>query len=108
MKEIKAIIKPHKVEEVLHALHAIPNLPGCIVSQVKGYGRSPQSPNEDLLESDNWTKMELVVPDLLVKTVLKTIQTHAHTGQKGDGKVFVVKVADVLAIRTGKRGNEAI
>ena len=108
MKEIKALIKPHKTEEVLHALHAMPNLPGCIVSQVKGYGRSPKSPNGDVLESDDWTKLELVVPDRMVETVLKTIQSRAHTGQKGDGKVFVIEAVDALAIRTGKRGNEAI
>ena len=108
MKEIKAVIKPHKVEEVLRALHAIANLPGCIVSQVKGYGRSPKSPNGDVLESDEWTKLELVVSDRMVEAVLKTIQSRAHTGNKGDGKIFVIEAVDALAIRTGKRGDEAI
>jgi len=108
MKEIKAVIKPHKTEEVLRALHAMPNLPGCIVSQVRGYGRSPKGSDGSLLESDDWIKLEIVVPDHLVEPVLKAIQTHAHTGQKGDGKVFVIEAVDALAIRTGKRGNEAI
>lgn len=108
MKEIKAVIKPHKVEEVLRALHTIPDLPGCIVSQVKGFGRSPKNNGGDLLESDSWTKLEIVVPDRFVKIILNTIQTHAHTGQKGDGKIFVIEAVDALAIRTGKRGEEAI
>ncbi len=109
MKEIKAIIKPHMTERVLHALHEMAGLPGCIVSQVRGYGRSSaERADGDGLESDEWTKLEIVVPDKLVDPVLKVIQSHAHTGQKGDGKVFVIETVEVLAIRTGKRGEAAI
>ncbi|MBL0250261.1 MAG: efflux RND transporter permease subunit [Elusimicrobia bacterium] len=108
MKEIKAVIKPHKAEECSELFTPSPTSPGCIVSPSQGYGRSPKSPNGDVLESDEWTKLELVVSDRMVETVLKTIQSRAHTGNKGDGKIFVIEAVDTLAIRTGKRGNEAI
>ncbi len=109
MKEIKAIIQPSTLNQVLIALHEIKELPGCTVSTVLGYGRVRQKEGSDsLLESAERTKLEVVVPDQLVKKVLDAIYKHAHTGNKGDGKVFVIETVDALSLRTGERGEKAI
>lgn len=111
MKEIKAFIQPFMLDKVLWALHEIDGLPGCTVSQVKGYGRSPgkdAKDNERALDSAERMKLEMVIPDRLVEQVIKAIQSHAHTGNRGDGKIFVIETVDVVAIRTGKRGEAAL
>lgn len=109
MKEIKAIIQPSTLNQVLIALHEITGLPGCTVSTVLGYGRIRKKEGTDaLLQSAERTKLEIVVPNQLVKKVLDVIYQHAHTGNKGDGKVFVIQTADALSLRTGKRGEDAL
>ncbi len=109
MKEIKAIIQPFLLDKVLEALHEIPGLPGCTVSEVRGYDRS-RGPGEKgpAVGFAERTKLEIVVPDKLVPKVVEAIRKNAHTGNPGDGKVFTIQAVDALAIRTGKRGDEAI
>ena len=111
MKEIKAIIQPFLLDKVLDALHELENLPGCTVSEVRGYGRGPApgEPSEErAYESAERIKLEIIVPDRMVGKVVETIRKSAHTGNKGDGKIFVIETVDAVAIRTNKRGEEAL
>ena len=109
MKEIKAIIQPSTLNQVLIALHEIEGLPGCTVSKVQGYGRVRKKEEvESLLESAERMKLEIVVPNKLVTKVLEVIYKHAHTGNKGDGKVFVIETVDTLSLRTGEQGEVAL
>lgn len=112
MKEIKAIIKPAMLENVLIALRHIEGLPGITISEVKGFGKKKiilkdKSPDE-IIEHENKTKLEIVVPDELAENAIKAIQENARTGGKGDGKIFLSEVLDVVKIRTGERGRSAI
>ena len=107
MKEIKAIIKPAMLGSVLSALRLIEGLPGITISEVKGFGKTKKSPDE-ILEQDHKTKLEMIVPDELTEMAIKVIQENARTGGKGDGKIFLSEVLDVVRIRTGERGPSAI
>jgi len=113
MREVKAIIQPFLAEKVLDALHQIQEMPGITVSEVRGYGKwhdATTSGDEKRIEifGDKKIKLEAVVPDPLVDQVIATIAREAHTGNPGDGKIFVLPVWDVLKIRTGERGDQAI
>lgn len=113
MKEIKAIVQPFMLSKVVEALQAIPDLPGITVSEVRGFGRgravnAPEALTEGAVQYASKSKLELVVPDEMVSTVVRTIQENAHTGRPGDGKIFVYSVNEVVRIRTGEKGQEAI
>lgn len=113
MKEIKAIIQPFMVEKVLDALSEIGDLPGLTISQVQGWGRSRAVNASDKVEESGHmlakkTKIEIVVRDQDVQALVDTIARAARTGNVGDGKVFVIEVADVVRIRTGERGEVGI
>ena len=112
MKEIKAIIQPFLAEKVIATLHTIPDMPGVTVSEVRGFGKGhlPTGSVADEKESfgTKRIKLEMVVPDELVAKVTKLIATLAHTGNPGDGKIFVYPVSDVVRIRTGESGEQAI
>lgn len=113
MKEIKAIIQPFLLSRVVEALKEIEGLPGVTVSDVRGFGRaravgSPNTVVDGTVEYVKKSKVEIVVPDSLVETVVQTIRAKAHTGNPGDGKIFVYAVDDVVRIRTGERGETAI
>ncbi|MCC7262836.1 MAG: P-II family nitrogen regulator [Candidatus Latescibacteria bacterium] len=114
MKEIKAIIQPFLVTRVVEALKQIEGLPGLTVDRdIRGFGKTQADESrykivDDLVEYVPKAKLEIVVPDELAEKVIQTIQTHAHTGNPGDGKIFVVEVAEVIKIRTGERGEKAI
>lgn len=109
MKEIKAIIQPFMLDKVLEALHEIAGLPGCTLSQVRGYARSKahQSGEADLGFAER-TKLEIVVADTLVKKVVETVRTSARTGNTGDGKIFIIECADAVHIGTGKHGETGL
>jgi nitrogen regulatory protein P-II 1 len=109
MKEIKAIMQPFLVSRVVEALKMIPGLPGVTVSDVRGFGRAQavgavNTVAEGAVEYVKKSKLEVVVPDEMVEKVVETIQRNAHTGNPGDGKIFVHKVDEVIRIRTGERG----
>jgi nitrogen regulatory protein P-II 1 len=111
MREIKAILQPFMVQHVLDALQELEGLPGVTVSEVRGFGRGgaetsrwSQSPPEHSPK----TKLEIVVPDELCDKVVEVIARAARTGKKGDGKIFVLPVLDVVKIRTGEHGTAAI
>ncbi len=113
MKEIKAIVQPFMLAHVIEALKETPGLPGVTVSEVRGFGKSwADDADQKIVEASigfaKKTKIEIVVPDDLVESVLATIEKHAHTGRPGDGKIFVSSVDEVVKIRSGERGGKAI
>lgn len=110
MKEIKAIIQPFVLDKVLDALHQFAGIPGCIVSRVETYGKATGHDVEERMTQASATKvkLEIVVPDRLADQVVKLIQAHAHTGNIGDGKIFVMECVDIVHIRTGERGEKAV
>ncbi len=112
MKKVEAIIKPFKLEEVKDALTEI-GVHGLTVSEVKGFGR--QKGHTELYRGAEYVvdfipkiKIEVVVSDDMVEKVVETIVNSARTGRIGDGKVFIIPVEDIVRIRTGERGKDAI
>lgn len=113
MKEIKAIIQPQMLADVVDALRAIPGLPGISVSEVRGFGRISDSDRTasnglNLFRDTPMVKLELVVRDQLTSEVISVVGNRARTGRAGDGKIFVYTVDEVVRIRTGERGEKAI
>jgi nitrogen regulatory protein P-II 1 len=112
MKKIEAIIKPFKLDEVKESLSSI-GIQGITVSEVKGFGR--QKGHTELYRGAEYVvdflpkvKLEIIVKDDLVAAVVDAISKAAKTGRIGDGKIFVVPIEDVVRIRTGERGPDAI
>ena len=107
-----AIIKPFKLDEVREALSEI-NVQGITVTEVKGFGR--QKGHTELYRGAEYvvdflpkTKIEAAVDDAIVDQVIDTIQSAARTGKIGDGKIFVSDLEQVIRIRTGETGNDAL
>ena len=112
MKKIEAIIKPFKLDEVKEALHEV-GLQGITVTEAKGFGR--QKGHTELYRGAEYVvdflpkvKIEIVLEDELVERALEAIQIAARTGRIGDGKIFVSSVEEVIRIRTGEKGPEAV
>ncbi len=112
MKKIEAIIKPFKLDEVKDALQSL-DIKGLTISEVKGFGR--QKGHTEIYRGAEYVvdfipkvKLELILDDAQVPTVLKTLQESARTGKIGDGKIFVLPVEEVIRIRTGETGAAAI
>jgi len=112
MKKIDAIVKPFKLDEVKDKLNEI-GVQGITVTEVKGFGR--QKGHTELYRGAEYVvdflpkvKMEIVVADAQADEVIETIMKTAQTGRIGDGKIFVTDLLDVIRIRTGERGEEAI
>lgn len=102
MREVKALFRPQRLDQVLAALREIAGLPGLTVSKVHGYSGSHQ-PGDPLPPVENvqtdFMKLETIVPDALVARVVAAIGQAAHTGRGGDGIVFVVPVEQCVRIR---------
>ena len=112
MKKVEAIIKPFKLDEVKEALNEI-GIQGITVGEVKGFGR--QKGHTELYRGAEYVvdfipkiKMEIIVSDEIVGKVVETIEQAAKTGRIGDGKIFVTTVDEVIRIRTGERGEDAL
>jgi nitrogen regulatory protein P-II 1 len=112
MRKIEAIIKPFKLDEVKEALHGI-GIQGMTVTEVKGFGR--QKGHTELYRGAEYVvdflpkiKVEIAVSDDLVDKVVDAIVQAANTGRIGDGKIFVLPMEEVIRIRTGERGPEAL
>ncbi len=112
MKKIEAIIKPFKLDEVKEALQGIA-VNGMTVSEVKGFGR--QKGHTELYRGAEYVvdflpkiKLEIIVGDNDVQKIVEAIQTAAKTGRIGDGKIFVTSVEEIIRIRTGETGENAI
>jgi len=113
MKEIKAIIRPFKLLEVTEELQKIEGLPGVTVSEIKGFGKGRAKDSKDkivyeMVEFMPRIKLEVVVVDEMVDEVVNVIQKYSHTGNIGDGKIFVINVEETVKIRTNERGRDAI
>jgi nitrogen regulatory protein P-II 1 len=112
MKKIEAIIKPFKLEDVKEALNKI-GIRGLTVTEVKGFGR--QKGHTELYRGAEYVvdflpkvKIEVVIEDALLERTVEAIQTSARSGKIGDGKIFIIPIEDVIRIRTGEHGADAI
>ena len=110
MHEIKAIIRPERLDKVLDALHQIADLPGITVSTVTGFGKRQPPTTVGAVEFGHvtMTKLELVVPDEMLSQAVATIRRGAFTGLAGDGKVFVLPVEQAMKIRSSDEGIDAL
>ena len=112
MKKIEAIIKPFKLDEVKNALTKI-GVQGMTVTEVKGFGRQKGHTEsyrgtEYAIDFLPKSKIEIIIPDELVTPVIETIERAAKTGKIGDGKIFLSPVEEIIRIRTGERGKDAM
>ena len=112
MKKIEAIIKPFKLDEVKDSLAEV-GIQGMTVTEVKGFGRT--GGKKEVYRGSAYVvdfvpkvKLEIVVADELVADVLEAIEKSAKTGRIGDGKIFITNVDEVIRIRTGETGEDAI
>ena len=112
MKKVDTIIKPFKLDEVKDKLNDI-GVKGITVSEVRGFGRQKGHTEsyrgaEYVVDFLPKIKLEIIIPDSLMDDVVNTIMNTAQTGRIGDGKIFVTDLVDVVRIRTGERGEDAI
>ncbi len=112
MKKLEAIVRPSTLDEVKEALTAV-GVTGMTVTEVRGFGR--QKGHKELYRGAEYivdfvpkVKIEAVVPEELVARAIEAIERTARTGRIGDGKVFVLEVAEVIRVRTGERGDLAL
>jgi nitrogen regulatory protein P-II 1 len=112
MKKIEAVIKPFKLDEVKEALHEV-GLQGITVVEAKGFGR--QKGHTELYRGAEYivdflpkVKLEIICEDNVVERAVEAIVNAARTGRIGDGKIFISSVEEVIRIRTGERGEDAI
>ena len=112
MRKIEAVIKPFKLDDVKNSLDAI-GIKGMTVSEVKGYGR--QKGHKEVYRGAEYVvdflpkvKIEVVVDEAMAESVVNAIREAANTGKIGDGKIFVLPVENVIRVRTGETGKEAI
>ena len=112
MKKIEAVIKPFKLDDVREALSAV-GITGLTSTEVKGFGR--QKGHTELYRGAEYVvdflpkvKIEVVVTDGLVDQCIEAITGAARTGKIGDGKIFITTVEQVIRIRTGETGDDAI
>ncbi|MDI6796376.1 MAG: P-II family nitrogen regulator [Desulfatibacillaceae bacterium] len=112
MKKVEAIIKPFKLDDVKQALNEM-GVTGMTISEVKGYGR--QKGHKEIYRGAEYVvdfvpkvKLEIILDDSQVDAVVDIIVKAANTGRIGDGKIFVTPVEQVIRVRTGERGTDAI
>jgi len=112
MKKIEAVVKPFKLEDVKSALNAL-GVAGMTVAEVKGFGR--QKGHTEIYRGSEYVvdflpkiKIEVVLADSLVSSAVEAIVKAAKTGKIGDGKIFVSPIQDVIRIRTGETGEQAV
>ncbi len=112
MKYVVAIIKPSRLEDVRQALNAL-DVHGITVTEVKGYGR--QKGHSEIYRGTEYAvhflpklKLEIAADDTQVDAICAAIRDGAQTGRIGDGKIFIMSLGDVIRIRTGETGEEAL
>jgi nitrogen regulatory protein PII len=113
VKEIKAYIKPHKLSAVVRELQKVEELTGLSVTDVRGFGRgkareAPHRIVDDLVDYVSHVKIELFCRGELVERIVSEIEKAAHTGLRGDGKIYVSNVETAVRISTGDRGEGAV
>lgn len=112
MKKIEAYVQPfmlRKVEDALRSIH----IHGMTVIDVRGFGKEkdehyPHSVADYSVEFTPKTKIEIICQDVQFNQIVKTIRQAAYTGRRGDGKIFVSAIQEVMSIRTGERGENAV
>ncbi len=112
MIRVVALIRPHRLEQVKSALAAL-GISGLSVTEVRGTGNSEETTHwlagqAQVVALPMKSKLEVVAPEALVESLVQAILENAHTGEEGDGKIFLEPVEDALRIRTGERGDSAI
>jgi nitrogen regulatory protein P-II 1 len=112
MKLVTAVIKPHQLDAVKEALHAM-GVSGMTVSEVQGYGR--QKGHTEVYRGAEYTveflpkyRIDVLIDDIDADKVVEAVVNAARTGKIGDGKVWVTSVDDVVRVRTGERGLDAL
>ncbi len=112
MKEVTAYIKPHKLADVTSALRKVENLTGISISECRGFGTgwhsAADNAGEDLLGYRKAIKLEIFCRDSVAEEVVSTIAAVAHTGLKGDGKIYVGNISHAVRISTGESGRNAV
>lgn len=108
MKQIQAYIKKHKLNDVVRALRKVPKITGLSIMERNGCGRGWATGN--IYEQDSWTgiKMEVFCNDDVAEDVVAAIEQEAHTGLKGDGKIYISSVEQAVRISSGERGEGAV
>jgi len=112
MKRVEAIIKPHKLEDVKKALSEM-GIQGMTVSEARGFGRTEGKPevfagSAYVVDFVPKVRVEILIDDRHLHQLLETISAAARTGQIGDGKIFVPSLDEIIRIRTGEHGEDAI
>ena len=112
MKKVEAVIKPFKLDDVKEGLEGL-GIQGITVTEVRGFGR--QKGHEELYRGAEYVvdflpkmKLEILVPDDMLHPVIETIEKNARSGKIGDGKIWITSLDEVIRIRTGERGEDAI
>ena len=109
IREIKAIVRHERVPDIFRALHEIPDLPGATLSVIQSFGRRIDMDAASAGYGETvMAKLELVVPTPMVAAVTAAIKRSAHTGRPGDGKIFVMAVENVINVRSGLQGLDAL
>jgi nitrogen regulatory protein P-II 1 len=116
MKIVTAMVQPFMLSKVTGALEAIKGFPGMTVTDVRGFGRekslhdqgAPHRVSEDFVEYVKKARIEIVAHDDMIDRIVETIVDTAHTGNKGDGKVFVWPVEHAVRIQTGETDESAV
>ena len=113
MKQITAIIQPHMLGKVEHALHALPHFPGFTLLRAKGHSRGRAAghayhPTEWDLHEHNKVALFILCSDEFAPLIVDAIRQSAHTGLPGDGIIAMCEATEVVRIRTGERGDDAV
>lgn len=116
MKMITAVIQPFMLTKVTRALEQIDDFPGMTLFDVQGFGREKahhdpgvrHSRLEDVVDFVTKVRIEIVAHDAMVERIVETIVRSAHTGNRGDGKIFVLPVEHAVRIKTGELGEAAV
>ena len=111
MRMIVAFIQPFVAADVVNALHRVPGLTGATFAEVQGFGRGRPSDvptSEVLYGTADKVRVEIMVRDELETSVVAAIRTAAHTGNRGDGRIYVLPVDRAVRVATGEEGDDAV
>ena len=112
MKMILAFVQPHRIDRVTRAVSHIKGFPGMTVSEARGFGKEKlqgeHDTREQLTDFTPTARIDTVVDNALVEAVLQAVIDSAHTGEHGDGKIFVLPVEQAIRVRTKERGPHVI
>ena len=116
MKLITAIVQPFMLTKVMHQLESVSGFPGMTVTDVRGFGREKTQhesghrhrPSEDATDFVKKIRIDIAAPDVLANEIVNVLVGAAHTGNEGDGKVFVCPLEGAVRIKTGETGDAAL